>query len=156
RWPRQGLVTNPNPWIPVGKIHPSGESFQRRLTEGGQRSRPAGGRFLAIRRRYPASVCWDCLRANDASCDTVIMMPASAPSPRCLASPGAARRVDGVRIRSLQGAIGLFCVVLGALILVAPHRFSPFAFAPLAAYRPWIASWLLLGGFALVGAAALE
>src|SRR5262245_58349197 len=84
------------------------------------------------------------------------MLPASGPSPRCLASPAAARQIDGVRIRSLQWAIGLFCVVLGALILVAPHRFSPVAFAPLAAYRPWIASWLLLGGFALVGAAGLE
>src|SRR5688500_14646227 len=84
------------------------------------------------------------------------MVPASGPAPRSLASLAAARRVDDVPIRSLQWAIGLFCVVLGALFLVAPHRFSPIAFAPLVAYRPWIASWLLLGGFALVAAAGLE
>jgi len=84
------------------------------------------------------------------------MVPANSPSSRCLASLAAARRVDGVRIRSLQWAIGLFCVVLGALILVAPHRFSPIAFAPLAAYRPWIAGWLSLGGFALVAVAGLQ
>src|SRR5215218_7948017 len=83
------------------------------------------------------------------------MVPVSGPAPRCLASLAAARCVDGVRIRSLQWAIGLFCVVLGTLILVAPHRFSPIAFAPLVPHRPWIASWLLLGGLALVGVAGL-
>src|SRR5579884_315877 len=61
-----------------------------------------------------------------------------------------------MRIRSLQWAIGLFCVVLGALILVAPHRFSPVSLVPLAPYRVWIASWLALGGCALIGAAVLE
>jgi len=61
-----------------------------------------------------------------------------------------------MRIRSLQWAFGLFCVVLGTLILVAPHRFSPVALVPLAPYRAWIASWLALGGCAVIGAAVLE
>jgi hypothetical protein len=31
-----GNVRDPNPWIPVGTIHPPGESFQQRLTEWGE------------------------------------------------------------------------------------------------------------------------
>src|SRR5205823_6540958 len=83
---------------------------------------------------------------------------AAAARPRRSSGGSAARpRAEGaVRIRSFEWATGLFCLLLGALILVAPHVFYPPAFAPLVAYRSWIASWLALGGCALLGAAVLD
>jgi signal transduction histidine kinase/DNA-binding response OmpR family regulator len=61
-----------------------------------------------------------------------------------------------MRIRSLQWSLGAFCLIVGVLVLVAPHRFTPVAFAPIAPFRAWMAVWLALSGCALVGVMFLE
>ena len=60
-----------------------------------------------------------------------------------------------MRISSLRWAVGAFCAMLGALMLVAPHQFSSAHYAPLQADLPWWAAGLLLAGAALLGGSGL-
>src|SRR3954447_3089496 len=60
------------------------------------------------------------------------------------------------RIGSLQCAVGVFCVVVGVMVLVATHQFNAPAFAPLQPYRLWVGSWATLSGLALPAVAALQ
>jgi hypothetical protein len=47
----------------------------------------------------------------------------------------------------LRWAVSVFCVLVGALMLIAPHQFAGASFAPL---RPWLTEW----GAAVVAAGA--
>lgn len=61
-----------------------------------------------------------------------------------------------LRIGSLQLVVGGTCSVLGALVLLAPHRFTPLAFAPFTPYAPALAITLLAGGVLILGAWAFD
>jgi PAS domain S-box-containing protein len=51
-----------------------------------------------------------------------------------------------LRITTLQWGVGVFCAAMGALILVAPHQFTPAVFAPLQrAFSPWGVGFVLAG-----------
>ena len=38
----------------------------------------------------------------------------------------------------LRWAVSVFCALVGALMLIAPHQFAGASFAPL---RPWLTAW---------------
>ena len=59
-----------------------------------------------------------------------------------------------VAIGSLQWAVGAFCTLIGALMLVAPHHFGPSCTA-LRPHPAMGATVVLLAGTALLGVAAL-
>ncbi|MBA2447697.1 MAG: response regulator [Chloroflexi bacterium] len=59
------------------------------------------------------------------------------------------------RIDTLRWAVGVFCAVIGALMLVAPHQFAAPSYAPLRPYLPWWGAAFLLAGAALVDVAAV-
>src|SRR5262245_18067198 len=59
-----------------------------------------------------------------------------------------------IRISTLQWIIGAYCVIRGAMVLIVPHQFSTAFQVPLEPYLLWIGSTLLLGGGALIAAAA--
>jgi signal transduction histidine kinase len=61
---------------------------------------------------------------------------------------------QALRISTLQWIIGTYCVVRGAMVLIVPHQFNIVLQAQLEPYFPWIASALILGGVALIAAAA--
>jgi diguanylate cyclase (GGDEF)-like protein/PAS domain S-box-containing protein len=57
---------------------------------------------------------------------------------------------------TLQWLVGLFCAVIGSLMLVAPHQFTAAAYS---AFEPHLSLWgafFLLGGVSLIGVAALR
>src|SRR5215208_2204227 len=61
-----------------------------------------------------------------------------------------------LRITSLQWAVGVFCVVLGLLILVVSQQLNAPALAALQPYRLELGCWLTLSGLALFTVAALR
>ena len=61
-----------------------------------------------------------------------------------------------LRIDTLRWAIGGFCAVIGALMLVAPHQFGSPAYATLRPLLPWWGAAFLLGGTGLLLVAALD
>src|SRR3954453_22069694 len=70
----------------------------------------------------------------------------------------AALRGDGLVQRTgtatLQWLVGLFCAVIGTLMLVAPHQFAAAAYSALRPHLPWWGAFFLLGGISLLGVAA--
>src|SRR5437868_14018845 len=61
-----------------------------------------------------------------------------------------------LRITSLQWSVGVFCVVLGLLILVVSQQLNAPALAALQPYRLELGCWLTLSGLALFTVAALR
>jgi signal transduction histidine kinase len=57
-------------------------------------------------------------------------------------------------ISTLQWILGAYCVMRGAMVLIVPHQFTITFQAPLEPYLLWIGSTLLVGGVALIAAAA--
>ncbi|MCC7366804.1 MAG: response regulator [Chloroflexi bacterium] len=57
---------------------------------------------------------------------------------------------------SLRQAIGLFSVLLGALLLVAPHQFSAAAFGLLRPYHPLLGAWVIGSGLLLMASTFLR
>jgi signal transduction histidine kinase len=55
-----------------------------------------------------------------------------------------------VRIATLKWAGGIFCVILGAMMLALPDQFEVRAFAALAPHAPWSGAAFLLGGGGLL------
>ncbi|MBI4491858.1 MAG: PAS domain-containing protein, partial [Chloroflexi bacterium] len=62
---------------------------------------------------------------------------------------------SGLRIGTLQWAIGVYCMLMGALMLLAPHQFDAPAYAVLRSHLPWWGTTFLLAGIALVSVNAL-
>src|SRR5258707_286712 len=60
-----------------------------------------------------------------------------------------------LRITSLQWSVGVFCVVLGLLILVVSQQLNAPALAALQPYRLELGCWLTLSGLALLVAVGL-
>lgn len=55
----------------------------------------------------------------------------------------------------LRWAVGVFCALVGALMLIAPHQFAGASFAPL---RPWLTEWgaaFFAAGVALIATSAV-
>jgi PAS domain S-box-containing protein len=61
-----------------------------------------------------------------------------------------------LRISSLQWAVGVFCALIGALLLVVPHQFESPVETGLGLNLPWWGASFLLAGWILVGIAALS
>jgi len=61
-----------------------------------------------------------------------------------------------LRISSLQWAVGIFCAVIGALLLVVPHQFESPIEKALELSPPWWGTSFLLAGWILIGIAALS
>src|SRR5690348_4641164 len=61
-----------------------------------------------------------------------------------------------MRITSLQWTVGASATALGALILLAPHQFTPLNVGLLGANGYWLAVWLVLAGLMLLGAAVYQ
>jgi signal transduction histidine kinase len=60
-----------------------------------------------------------------------------------------------IRPALLRWAVGVFCALVGALMLIAPHQFAGPTFAPL---RPWITGWgaaFFVAGVSLVATSAV-
>ncbi|WP_416667354.1 ATP-binding protein [Egbenema bharatensis] len=60
-----------------------------------------------------------------------------------------------IRIDTLQWFIGGYIALRGALMLVAPHTLTAHVFVPIQPYLPWLGSLQVIGGAALIAAAAL-
>jgi len=61
-----------------------------------------------------------------------------------------------MRITSLQWAVGGALTTLGALILLAPHEFTPLNVGLLGPYGSSLAALCVLGGLALLGTAVFQ
>src|SRR5215218_4249793 len=61
----------------------------------------------------------------------------------------------GVRGDTLRVAVGLFCLLLGALVLVAPHKLAGVAFDAAQSTAPLLGVLLISGGMMLVGTSLL-
>jgi HAMP domain-containing protein len=57
---------------------------------------------------------------------------------------------------TLQWLVGLFCAIIGTLMLVAPHQFAAAAYSALKPHLPLWGAFFLLGGVSLIGVAALR
>ena len=86
---------------------------------------------------------------------------ATAPVPRDR-SPGAERPgalidLAGTtgQITTVQWAIGIYCALIGALMLVAPHQFSGPLWSAVGQFLPLAGSTFLLAATALIGCAVL-
>ncbi|MBA2447694.1 MAG: PAS domain S-box protein [Chloroflexi bacterium] len=60
-----------------------------------------------------------------------------------------------IRVGTLQWAVGVFCSVMGTLMLVTPHQFDSRPYSLLQPYLPWCGIVFLVAGGSLLGAAAL-
>src|SRR5438874_5082732 len=60
-----------------------------------------------------------------------------------------------VRIGSLEWAIGTYCAVVGALMLVVPHQFDEVVYAAIREHAPAWGALFALTGCALIAVAAL-
>ncbi|HVT58611.1 MAG TPA: sensor histidine kinase [Thermoanaerobaculia bacterium] len=76
--------------------------------------------------------------------------------PAAATRQGLRERLLGLAVTSLRWAIGLYCVVVGAFMLVAPHRFGGVAYAALAPFRAWWGTAALAAGAALLALAVLH
>src|SRR5689334_16402301 len=61
----------------------------------------------------------------------------------------------GLRIHTLQWSVGIFCALLGALMLVTPHQFASAAYAAFALQLPWWGGMFVAAGAALIAVTAL-
>src|SRR6187401_2098294 len=52
---------------------------------------------------------------------------------------------------ALRVAVGLFCLLLGALIIVAPHKVDPLGLETIRSFAPVLGVLLITGGMMLVG-----
>ncbi|GAC1549850.1 MAG: hypothetical protein NVS2B7_25870 [Herpetosiphon sp.] len=60
-----------------------------------------------------------------------------------------------MKIQSLQWMVGLYCAVIGTLILIVPHQFNAPVYALVQPLLMWWGSLFLLAGLSLIGVATL-
>src|SRR4051812_22224937 len=65
------------------------------------------------------------------------------------------RSMRGMRGDTLRVAVGLFCLLLGALVLVAPHKLAGGALDAVQTTAPLMGVLLISGGMLLVGTGLL-
>ncbi|MBD0335304.1 MAG: response regulator [Cyanobacteria bacterium Co-bin13] len=58
-------------------------------------------------------------------------------------------------IDTLQWFIGIYLAVRGTLMLMVPHNLSTHVFVPIQAHLPWLGSWQVIAGAALITAVTL-
>ncbi|GAB4209996.1 MAG: hypothetical protein OHK0022_42140 [Roseiflexaceae bacterium] len=68
---------------------------------------------------------------------------------------GLSDRLSALHPTALRWAIGGFCVIVGALMLIVPHQFSSPAFRIIRPHLPWAGSMYLLAGMLLLTVTAL-
>src|SRR6185436_16851435 len=61
-----------------------------------------------------------------------------------------------IRVDALRQAVGLFNLLLGALLIVAPHRFDAPMYNGIEPYASGLGVGLIVGGMGLIGANVLS
>jgi signal transduction histidine kinase len=69
---------------------------------------------------------------------------------------GLRERLLGLSAESTPWIVGLFCGLLGAFVLVAPHQLSAPAYASIRPYAPWWGAAALAAGVMLLGVAVVR
>src|SRR5260370_5945937 len=150
--PRHNAAARPRVALAVAGREPANPvSLRTRGAEGAKHrsiadpgSRGPGRRPFARRVAGPRLRRWRQMSSMPSASGTPPSLPAASPPPPTLSGS------------SLRWAMGLFCSIIGAFMLVAPHQFSGPMYEPLRAFGTIWAAAALAAGVGLLSMATLR